>query len=532
MNIRIFDAMEKISQTLVPLLGKQLLYSTILFLVIFPLANALRKRSSYWQLGLWTLVLLRLVLPPDLSVPWSARNLPEHLSRVSAPNVDTQEIGSAVSMLLSKSATNLPVSEDSIIKNIIASSPDVQRKFMLSRWYVAGFMLWLAGVLVFSARYVMQLTRCRRLLKQASPVQNSTINEILRQCCAQFGIKRPVHLVSSARFPSPFTSGIFRPTIFLPDRLLHTKDTTLVKTILAHEIVHITRYDNVWMLCQNILQILYFFHPLVWYAANRLNLVRECICDHLVMSKCRMSTRAYGGSLLYVMECNLIGAERMDILPAFSNQKKNLAYRIQKLQGGKNMQTYQRALIVLVVLLLGLVALPMAADKIQASDSAIENPLSDLEKQTSSGDVNISTLPPTPAFLCPLQKGHITAGFGLMQHPVTQETYHHRGIDIAVKIGTPIYAVADGTVISAQDVVDNDYGKNIILEHADGYTSRYAKLSEILVQEGQTVKAGEQIALSGNSGVSTGPHLHFELLRDGMPRNPETMIDFTELAAK
>jgi murein DD-endopeptidase MepM/ murein hydrolase activator NlpD len=101
----------------------------------------------------------------------------------------------------------------------------------------------------------------------------------------------------------------------------------------------------------------------------------------------------------------------------------------------------------------------------------------------------------------------------------------HFAIDIAVAAGTPVKAVADGTVIFAGWT--SDTGNVIILEHAAGFISVYKHNSVLHKQEGDIVKSGEVIAASGNTGeFSTGAHLHFELWGDGLPVNPENYIDF------
>jgi murein DD-endopeptidase MepM/ murein hydrolase activator NlpD len=105
--------------------------------------------------------------------------------------------------------------------------------------------------------------------------------------------------------------------------------------------------------------------------------------------------------------------------------------------------------------------------------------------------------------------GYITTGFGFRYHPFTGRREFHRGIDIANRIGAPIYVTADGTV----ELVGNQgyYGKYIVVDHGAGYKTLYGHLHETLAHEGQKVKRGEMIAKMGNSGRSTGPHLHYEV---------------------
>jgi len=98
-------------------------------------------------------------------------------------------------------------------------------------------------------------------------------------------------------------------------------------------------------------------------------------------------------------------------------------------------------------------------------------------------------------------------------------TWYHYGIDVANSTGTPIYAADDGYVaLAGQDTWG--YGLQVILEHGNGYKTRYAHLSKILVKGGQIVKRGEKIALMGSTGRSTGPHLHFEIIKNGVRLDP------------
>lgn len=98
-------------------------------------------------------------------------------------------------------------------------------------------------------------------------------------------------------------------------------------------------------------------------------------------------------------------------------------------------------------------------------------------------------------------------------------TWYHYGIDVANSTGTPIYAADDGYVaLAGQDTWG--YGLQVVLDHGNGYRTRYAHLSKILVTGGQIVKRGEKIALMGNTGRSTGPHLHFEIIKNGVPVDP------------
>lgn len=115
-----------------------------------------------------------------------------------------------------------------------------------------------------------------------------------------------------------------------------------------------------------------------------------------------------------------------------------------------------------------------------------------------------------------------SSGFGYRVHPISGEVKFHYGTDFAVWTGTEVHCFADGVVELAGE--EPGYGKYLIVAHADGCRTLYAHCSALLVSAGEEVAAGQTIALSGDSGRVTGPHLHFELQRDGKYLNPEYYV--------
>ncbi|NLG84954.1 MAG: peptidoglycan DD-metalloendopeptidase family protein [Firmicutes bacterium] len=114
--------------------------------------------------------------------------------------------------------------------------------------------------------------------------------------------------------------------------------------------------------------------------------------------------------------------------------------------------------------------------------------------------------------------GRVTSGFGWRRHPVLKTNKFHTGIDIAVPTGTPVYAADTGVVLIAG--WRGGYGYLVAIDHGRGLSTFYAHNSTLLVKEGDVVVKGQRIALSGNTGLSTGPHLHFEVRVNGDPVNP------------
>lgn len=113
----------------------------------------------------------------------------------------------------------------------------------------------------------------------------------------------------------------------------------------------------------------------------------------------------------------------------------------------------------------------------------------------------------------------LASGFGLRIHPIYKVKKMHTGIDFAAAIGTPIYATADG-LIDKVDISFSGYGKVIEIDHGFGYRTRYAHMHGFAVRQGQKVKRGDLIGYVGNTGLSTAPHLHYEVYVNGVHANP------------
>lgn len=122
----------------------------------------------------------------------------------------------------------------------------------------------------------------------------------------------------------------------------------------------------------------------------------------------------------------------------------------------------------------------------------------------------------------PITKGWLSSYFGMRTHPISGRREMHKGIDFAGKMGGPVIAVAKGVVTYAGKRYS--YGNLIEIAHGNGYSTRYAHNSRLLVSVGDTVEKGFQIAEIGSSGRSTGPHVHFEVLKNGVEVNPVRFI--------
>lgn len=175
-------------------------------------------------------------------------------------------------------------------------------------------------------------------------------------------------------------------------------------------------------------------------------------------------------------------------------------------------------LIVLGIVWFGVATVQQQTPSISTQEATLPNTI--VSQQQASPSPNFPGKFTRPTALAP-----ISSKMGMRFHPVHKFWRLHAGLDIAVPIGSPILAPADGVVMVAGWA--GECGVKIQLNHGGGWDTRYCHNSKALVTVGQRVKQGETIALSGNTGgYSTGPHLHFEIRKDGNPLDPLKFVSY------
>jgi murein DD-endopeptidase MepM/ murein hydrolase activator NlpD len=157
-------------------------------------------------------------------------------------------------------------------------------------------------------------------------------------------------------------------------------------------------------------------------------------------------------------------------------------------------------------------------EKLETSMKLELQSYADLQNQITTTVKHLSYIPS----VCPLKTGRVTDRFGARQ--AFRSWKAHTGLDIAARWGTPVYVTADGVVESV--TWRSGYGKSIIVDHGNGVKTLYGHLSAYKVRTGQKVKRNDKIAEVGSTGLSTGPHLHYEVRVNEICQNPELYIFF------
>lgn len=162
-------------------------------------------------------------------------------------------------------------------------------------------------------------------------------------------------------------------------------------------------------------------------------------------------------------------------------------------------------------------ALSGKLDKLSAEATRQEQSLQELQAYFQDQKSLLASIPSVwPA------RGWVTSDFGQRLDPYTAERVMHQGLDIAAPHGKEVQAPSDGTVVFAG--LEGGYGNVLVIDHGYGIKTRYGHLSQILVKAGERVERGQDVAMIGNTGRSTGPHLHYEVRVNGVPQNPRKFI--------
>ncbi|MEW5865620.1 MAG: peptidoglycan DD-metalloendopeptidase family protein [Bacillota bacterium] len=156
-----------------------------------------------------------------------------------------------------------------------------------------------------------------------------------------------------------------------------------------------------------------------------------------------------------------------------------------------------------------------ALDELEEMSRELEKAIRDLQAREARAGRAIPRW--TGKFIMPV-KGRVSSDFGMRFHPILKRARFHSGIDISVPSGTAVLAAADGVVIYSGWI--SGYGYTVIIDHGGGLSTLYGHNSLLLVQSGQAVVQGDRIARSGSTGLSTGPHVHFEVRDQGAPVSP------------
>lgn len=329
------------AETVFEFLALNSLYSAFLACVLLTVKLFFSNLPKPMEYGLWCLVLIRLVLPTDFSVIYS-------LGYLSNLWLDAQ-----LPAFIKSSDWLAQVATRTLFDS--GDTSVTLFRLLLIAWVFVSSLV--------ALKYLRLKIKLSKLLATAHPVEQEWLDRIVNEWRREFEIRRQIIVIDSNDFLSPFTFGILSPVIFIPEQLLREKNIEVLKPIFAHELAHVKRLDALWLVFQNLLQIVYCLNPFLWLAVGRLNSLREEICDQKVLATKNLTNSVYGKSLLRVLRLNIGEKTPEQFATFFLSHKRIFEKRIAAIGNNhpNNTKGFGQTAIMLTM---GLFFLPLSWQKV------------------------------------------------------------------------------------------------------------------------------------------------------------------------
>lgn len=350
-------------------------------------------------------------------------------------------------------------------------------------------------------RLVVQVRQLQRLYRQSQPVPRAALFSNNDPSDPQLEPDPRLTMIEIRRHDlalSPFIFGGRQAVLMLPGYYWQFNNQQRA-LLLAHELCHWQRRDPWQLFGWRLVVALGWFNPALRYFERLFSKAMELTVDREVLAAQPEQALLYGQTLLRSLKlsmanANPVGASFIQANPNHTDYSQRMTALFQT---HPSQQALRRMIAVLVVSLAVLLNLGCSALQVHKG--------------------------PSGQWQLPVIQGRVNAAFGTIN--AIRGNRPHRGIDFYGKTGDPVLASADGLVVVADHTSLNPrLGNTVLIEHGDGYQTLYAHLDSFTVHAGLRITAGQQIGAVGATGVATGPHLHFELLHQGMPLDPTALL--------
>ncbi len=358
-----------------PMLVQSVVLIVILLLTDFAMRKKVRAVFRYW---IWLLVLVKLVLPTSLSSPMSLGHFfgdrLTYVDRTETPSEPQANLIEPVPVNVPPFIDLADIDTDRFAPTVpppIAVTEKVKESAMTSlaappaisvtplSWRGAVFLIWLAAVFAMTLLLLQRAIFVRGLVAQAKEV-NGSMTDMLESCRASMSVKRKLGLKISANAASPAVCGLFSPVILVPQNLASSLTANQLKAVLLHELAHIRRGDLFVNLAQTVLQIVYFYNPMLWLANCIIRRIREQAVDEMVLVAMGEKAPQYPQTLVSVAKLAFKRPVLSLRLIGIVESKSALSGRIKHILNRPMPKKAKLGIIgLVVVVIIGAVLLPM-----------------------------------------------------------------------------------------------------------------------------------------------------------------------------
>ncbi len=327
-------SLNEISDKLLSFMGSMLLQSSIIIIVIAAIDLILKSKvKAVIRYGLWMLILLKLVIPPDFALPTGIGYwMPKETQNTETASTIQQPLMPDLEKF--KPDTEQPaynnheiefqlLAETENIAPATDNSPSITLKSVI---ILSWSLLFILGTIFTFKRY----RYVKNIIADSHPAKPKLIN-LMRQYKNELNINRNIDIRITKESQSPSVCGIIKPVILFPLNLSDKLSTIQLKAVLMHELTHVKRYDLLINTIQAILQLIYFFHPLLWFANSRIRKIREQVVDESVMLAMGHEAEYYPTTLLEISRSIIMKpALRLNMIEVVES-KSSLIQRIKRI---------------------------------------------------------------------------------------------------------------------------------------------------------------------------------------------------------
>lgn len=452
------------------------LAATFSFVLILFARKFLDKKVDVFKKSLlWIIFIIFLLFPINFS------------SRLSIKNLISED-STTLKMITDNIASYERFKEDVLLSN--EENLKTEDKSVFSTFYLIS-LLWIMGTIILISKDTYCYIKISNFDSFTVP---EFLLEIFEEQKRKLNINKDVKLMIQDSVKTPSLYGITNVFVLIPKSVLSLEKEEL-EMIIFHELLHYKKKHNLIFVFLKILEDIHWFNPIIKIANSLIREDLEYLIDLDVVNQ-NYNRITYSKTILKLIDCIEVSKMKTSFIPGICDDKKALERRILNMKNNKGKMKHAIIIVATMIALISILTVSFASEKIKAPKVILESNI------TTEVENVISVVKP-------LDEIKITRSFGDRMHPITGEVLTHRGIDLAAKEGTEIYAIMDGTVVFTN--YETERGNTIRIKHENGYASTYAHGLEFLVEPGDVVKAGEPIMKVGATGLATGPHLHLEL---------------------
>jgi beta-lactamase regulating signal transducer with metallopeptidase domain len=492
--------------------------SSIVILIVSIATLLLRKHSPQIRHKLW--LFSALVIPAIPLFTWI-------MEKIRFPRNELAILPSYETFIYSKDLTeqSQQINNNAVIdiSNLFGTSSTGQIYPMLTIVTIIGLVTLALATILF-----INLGRLKIFIRDSRPVKDQMILEIFSEIQTKLKISKRVKILESYSAETALTTGTLNPIVILPTDILKNISQSELYSIVIHELAHIKRKDSIALLYSSFIRALFFYHPLIWIITDQIAQLAEQSCDEMVL-KMKKDHIGYAKTLANFAEIAQNLNTPLSLAHGLLYHRYKFRTRIEAILHWskfpmKKVTPLTRIGVLSIVISAWIFAISIPIGNRATAAEKARNTWSIAAEKSDSLKVS---------FILPVEIAVISSEFGKRKNPYSGEMDFHEGIDLKGKNGDKVFASADGIISQIQK--DKNNGRYIIIDHGSTFTTKYSHLSEWKVKEGDKVKAGDLIGIMGESGLATGPHLHFAIYSETLDDNglaaraihdPKRFIDF------